>query len=92
MEPVLIVLIVFSSVAFMLKTMLDYRRSKLIAGPAEKGTLGTSELRLMIQEAVAEAVQPLVDRLDATENQVNSNSQRMLDEPLRDIESVESLD
>ena len=63
---VFIVLIVFSFVALMVKWSLDQKREKM---RAERGgsSLGTGELRGLIQEAMHDAIAPLEERLDLME-------------------------
>ncbi len=63
---VFIVLIVFSFVALMVKWSLDQKREKM---RAESGgsSLGTGELRGLIQEAMLDAIAPLEERLDLIE-------------------------
>lgn len=77
MEAILVPLIVFSFVAAIVKMSLDYNKWKqihksnqsLIAETEDK-SMGMSELRLMIQEAVQEANEPLVNRISKLEGQV----------------------
>ena len=63
-----VVLIFFGFIALMVKWRNDLKREKI---RAEGGgsSLGTSELRGLIQEAMHEAIAPLEERLDLMETQ-----------------------
>ena len=69
MLPVYIVLIVFSFLAFKVWSERDLKREKILA---ESGgnSLGTSELKGLIQDAMREAIVPVEDRLDLMEAQM----------------------
>lgn len=72
MEPVLVILIVFSFVTIMVKMNLDYKRSKLLHQEGgEDNSLRMSELKALIQEAVEEVAAPLHERLEALETRVD---------------------
>ncbi len=66
MLPVFILLVIFSFIALMVKMDQDLKREKM---RAESGgnSLGTSELRGLIQEAMHDANAPLEERLDLIE-------------------------
>ena len=66
MLPVYIVLIVFSFITLMVKWENDLKREKIQA-KKEGSSLGTSELRGMIQEAMSEAIAPMEERLELME-------------------------
>lgn len=66
MLPVYIVLIVFSFIALMVKWENDLKREKIRA-KGGGSSLGTSELRGLIQEAMLDAITPLEERLDLME-------------------------
>jgi len=80
MMPVAIVLIVFCFISLMVKWGNDLKREKL---RAEGGgnSLGTSELRGLIQEAMLDAITPLEERLDLIE----MNTRRL---PEHDAETI----
>lgn len=63
---VFIVLIVFSFIALMVKWSLDQKREKMRANSSES-SLGTGELRSLIQEAMHDAIAPVEERLDLIE-------------------------
>ena len=67
MLPVYIVLIVFSFLAFKVWSDRDLKREKILAEAGGK-SLGTSELKGIIQEAVQEAINPMEERLDLLES------------------------
>ena len=67
MLPVYIVLIVFSFLAFKVWSDRDLQREKILAEAGGK-SLGTSELKGIIQEAVQEAINPMEERLDLLES------------------------
>ncbi|GMQ83227.1 MAG: hypothetical protein BMS9Abin05_2717 [Rhodothermia bacterium] len=66
MSVVFIVLILFGFIALMVKWSLDQKREKL---RAESGgsSLGTGELRGLIQEAMHDVIAPVEERLDLIE-------------------------
>ncbi len=78
MEPVLIVAIIFASLIAMTKMSIDHARWKLSnrqrpelpAGSVSGESLTTSELRLLIKQAVEQANQPLRDRIDELEEEL----------------------
>ena len=71
MAPVLIVLIVFSFVAFIVKMGLDHEREKRsLDVSSTQNSLTTSELRRMIRDAVDDANQDLKKRLDTVERRL----------------------
>ena len=64
--PIVVVPTVFGFIALMVKWSLDQKREKM---RAESGgsSLGTGELRGLIQEAMVDAMAPLEERLDLIE-------------------------
>ena len=71
----LIPLAFFATVALIVKWSLDYSRSKnqYKAGVgASDNSLGLSELRAMISEAVEEANEPLLERVEALEARLDA--------------------
>ncbi|GMQ80890.1 MAG: hypothetical protein BMS9Abin05_0319 [Rhodothermia bacterium] len=91
MESVLVVLIVFSSILLLAKMNLDFRRSKLMSGSAS-GSLRTSEIKELIREAVDDAIQPLMDKLEDREQLLGQSEHRMLEEPEADFAKTKSHD
>lgn len=83
MEEILIPLFVFSFVYLTIKLILDHKKHRLAAG--EGRSLGTSELKAMIREAVTEATAPLVERIDALEDRALEEHR----EPLLSLEAPE---
>jgi hypothetical protein len=76
MTPVLIVAIVFSFVALMVKMNLDFKRTQLIdRGSGGHDGLRTSELKALIREAVEEANRPLLERLDDLDARLETTRQ-----------------
>lgn len=72
MSGVLIVLIVFSFVAFIVKMGLDHEREKRLLDPSSSGnSLTTSELRRMIRDSVDDANADLKKRLDTLERRLD---------------------
>lgn len=70
-------LIIFTFLFLSLKTFLGYRQAKLEHSPrtAEgEGSLRTSELKALIREAVEEANEPLLARLEALEDREGPTS------------------
>lgn len=69
-----ILLIVFGSIVFSLKMILDYRRDRITAIGSrpnrEEGSLGASELKRLIREAVDDSVRPLTERVRELESAV----------------------
>jgi len=90
MEPIFALTIVFGSLLLFMKMMFDYRRSKLLSGTSEGTSLGASELKRLIREAVEEGVRPVVDRLDTLEGRLDTREILMLDEPLAETPADES--
>lgn len=79
MEPVIIVAIVFGAMSAIVKMSLDHakwkyaNRHRVLPGEADaRESLTTSELRLLIQEAVEEANRPLSHRLDEIEEALDT--------------------
>jgi len=89
MEPVLVVLIVFSSILALTKMNLDFRRSKMIS-EFSSGSLRTSEIKELIREAVDDAIQPLIEMLEDREKLLTPSEKRLLEEPRHDVSSTES--
>lgn len=89
MEPVLVVLIVFSSILALTKMNLDFRRSKMIS-ESSSGSLRTSEIKELIREAVDDAIQPLIEMLEDREKLLTPSEKRLLEEPRHDVSSTES--
>lgn len=77
MEDILVPLIVFGFIALVVKMALDFAKWKkvhdagneLANGKADR-SLGASELRMLIHEAVQDANQPLLERIEELENHV----------------------
>jgi len=90
MEPVLIVLIVFTSVLALIKMSLDHKSKTLMAQQGDGGSLGTSELKQLIREAVDEAIEPIIERLDRPEKRLTESDQLLLDEPSAELHSEDS--
>ena len=67
--PVFIVLIVFSFLAFKVWSDRDLKREKILA-EGGGNSLGTSELKGLIQDAMREAIVPVEERLDLMEAQM----------------------
>ena len=73
MSPVLILLVIFSFVALIVKMAMDHEKEKfkIMGGKNSENSLGTSELKQLIREAVSDAVAeanaPLVARLEKLE-------------------------
>ncbi len=91
MEPVFVILIVFSSILLLTKMNLDFKRSKLMSGSAN-GSLRTSEIKELIREAVDEAIQPILDKLEDREQLLGQSEHRMLEEPEPDSAMEKSQD
>jgi len=72
MTGVLIILIVFSFVAVIVKVALDHESEKkrLSQGQAADSSLKMSELKSLIREAIEEANEPIADRLSSLENRL----------------------
>ena len=78
MEGILIPLIVFSFIALIVKMSLDFSKWKqmhksgggAISESTEDKSLGMTELRSLIQEAVENANVPLMERISTLENQL----------------------
>lgn len=64
---ILLMLIVFTFSGLMAKWGFDYNKAKLQAGTPPDNSLGMSELRKMIREAVQEANAPLEERIEQLE-------------------------
>ncbi|MFW5955613.1 MAG: hypothetical protein ACOCSK_02620 [Rhodothermales bacterium] len=75
MTPVLIVLIVFSFAFLIVKMVLEHgREEKSLNAPAGQKSLTTSELNMLIREAVEDANEDVKKRLDALERQLTAGS------------------
>lgn len=72
MSGVLIIFIVFSFVAFIVKMGLDHenQKRKLDQGRQGDNSMRMSELKMVIREAIEEANAPISDRLSALENRL----------------------
>ncbi len=81
MEPVFIVLIVFMSVLAVIKMSLDHKRKALMAHQGDGGSLRTSELKQLIREAVDDALEPIIERLDQQGSGLAEGDHLLLDEP-----------
>ena len=71
----------FATIAFVIKWILDYSRWKRVhegGGASEGGSLGTSELVALIREAVEDANEPLIDRIEALEERLDTMAQPRL--------------
>ena len=71
----------FLTIAFLVKTGLDYSRWKKEhdRGEVSAGSsLGTGELRALIREAVEEANEPLLERVEALETHLEALAQPRL--------------
>lgn len=87
----LIPIVLFSSIAFIVKWSLDYSKWKLqyrSGGVPTDNSLGTSELKAFIREAVEEANAPLAERLDALEARLEAPARRA---PLLDAYEAEAM-
>ncbi len=71
MSSVIIVLIVFSFTAFIVKMGLDHEREKRTLPRASDNSMTASELRRMIQEAVEDANHDMKQRLDTLERRLD---------------------
>ncbi len=91
MAPVLIVLIVFMSVLAIVKMSFDWSRAHK-ARLGDGGSLRTSELKQLIREAVGEALEPVIDRLDEQDRRLTDNDRLLLDEPSSETLTEESDD
>lgn len=72
MEEILIPLIVFSFIAFVIKTIVEAAKEKTrlkYSGKQADNSLTQGELHRMIERAVAEATAPLLIRLEALEEE-----------------------
>ncbi len=103
MEGILVPLIVFGFVALIVKMSLDYSKWKSLhksggqslSGGSEDKSLGVSELRNLIQEAVESANEPLIERISNIEHQLEhehvllnkKDELKQLSEPTPDRES-----
>lgn len=77
MSGVLIVLIVFTFTAFIVKMGLDHEREKRSFRPSNSNnSLTTSELKQLIRDAVDDANVDLQRRLDTLERQLERGTQR----------------
>ena len=78
-EEIIIPLIVFGFIAIIVKMSLDYAKWKRMHGAdksissGEGSSLGASELRMLIHNAVIEANEPLQIQLNKLEEQVQKN-------------------
>ncbi len=80
MEEVFILITIFSFVALVIKMGFDYGKWKkmhdrgdtLSEGRADR-SLGVSELKFLIQDAVQEANQPLLERIEHLEGQLRED-------------------
>ncbi len=90
MVDVLIVLIVFSSVLAVIKMSFDYKRRALTAHQGDGGSLRTSELKQLIREAVDDALEPIIERLDQQGIGLAGSDQLLLDEASAETLSEES--
>ena len=64
-------LIIFTFIGSMVKLGLDYRKTKMLANSGGS-SLGTTELRDLIRDAVEEANAPLLERLETLEGQLDA--------------------
>ncbi len=85
MEDILVPLIVFSFIYLTIKTILDYKKSKRSVG--SENSLGMTELRALIREAVQEATAPLVGRLEMLEEQQAEAPLPAPSKPLLELEA-----
>lgn len=80
MEDVLILVTIFSFIALVIKMAFDYGKWKklhdmgdaLPDGKTDK-SLGVSELKFLIRDAVQEANQPLLERIEYLEGQLTQD-------------------
>ena len=80
MEPVFVLIVVFASILMLTKMNLDFKRNKLVSGAGD-GSLKQSEIKQLIQDAVDEAIRPVLDKLDEQQKQISVSNQRLLEEP-----------
>jgi hypothetical protein len=79
MEPVFVLIVIFSSALLALKLSLDHKRQKMISGSSTEGnSLGTGELKRLIREAVDESVFPLLERVEKAETRLDESEQLRL--------------
>lgn len=83
MTPVLIVALVFMFVIVVTKMGMDHEKEKirLRSGGVSDKSLGVSELRKMIREAVEEANEPLKAQVRALEGELDRLNGRALPAP-----------
>ncbi len=83
----LIPIVLFSIIALIVKWGLDHSKWKIehrSRGASTDNSLGTSELRALIHEAVEEANAPLTERVEALEARLDTPARHapLLDAPL----------
>lgn len=83
MEPVLIVAIVFGACSAIVKMSLDHakwryaNKHRIVTEADSRDSLTSSELRLLIQDAVEQANKPLQARIDELEDAVELRSKAL---------------
>ena len=92
MYAFLIPIVLFSIIALIVKWSLDHSKWKIehrSRGASTDNSLGTSELRALIQEAVEEANAPLTERVEALEAHLDTPARHapLLDAPLDTYEA-----
>ena len=91
----------FATIALIVKWSLEYSRWKreyARGGSTSGNSLGTHELKALIREAVEEANEPLLDRVEALETHLETLAQprlttahaSLLDEPPDAYEAIEA--
>ncbi len=99
-EEIFIPLIVFGFIALIVKMSLDFAKWKrmnnasqgFVEGSSDK-SLGVSELKNLISEAVMEANVPLVDRITELEEQLEISRKSLPEKaPLKQLSSPEPGD
>ncbi|MEM8486960.1 MAG: hypothetical protein AAF564_15510 [Bacteroidota bacterium] len=97
-EEIIVPLIVFSFIALIVKMSLDFAKWKKThnsqsLGAASDKSLGVSELKNLISEAVMQANIPLNDRIAELEDQLEMSRKSLPEkEPLKQLSSPEPGD
>ena len=73
-EEIVMLVIFFSSILMLVWMILNYRKWKLTHAPkrgkSEDNSLGLSELKELMREAVEEGTEPLLERIEALEEEL----------------------
>lgn len=97
-EEIIVPLIVFSFIALIVKMSLDFAKWKKThnsqaLGPGSDKSMGVSELKHLISEAVMQANIPLVDRITELEDQLEISRKSLPEkEPLKQLSRPEPGD